>query len=503
MAALRSTLTRGFTSAASSSSAPSLTVANCNPHVVAAQYAVRGKLVLRANQLEKELHSGSTSKPFDEIVYCNIGNPQSLGQQPITFVRQVLALAAYPELMLSAPSVGIPADAVARAQKYLDGAPGGTGAYSHSKGIEVVREEIADFMEARDGIKGNPENIFLTDGASPGVKMLLQMLIRDEGDGIMIPIPQYPLYSASIALCGGSQVDYYLNEATGWSMKLDEIERRLGEARAKGINVRALAVINPGNPTGQSMPKEDIADVIRFCADENIVLLADEVYQENIWERSLPFFSFRSVAAELGLLDNGLQLASFHSVSKGFLGECGRRGGYVELSGFDEDVQDQLYKLASVNLCSNLDGQIAVGVMVNPPKPGDESYHKYNSEKTAILDSLKRRASIIVDALNGMEGISCNVSQGALYAFPAIELPQAAVDHANSLNMSPDLFYCLELLEATGVVVVPGSGFGQEEGTFHFRTTILPHEDQMKSVIGSMGSFHESFLEKFRPSGRL
>ena len=494
LARMRQTLRRSVGSKVSklstrASTSSALTVATCNPHVVKAQYAVRGKLVLRAMELEKE---GRT------ITYCNIGNPQSLGQKPISFLRQVLAMTTYPELIENAPALGIPSDAVDRAKAYLGGAPGGTGAYSHSKGIEIVRNEIADFMERRDGIRGDPENIFCTDGASPGVKMLLQMLIRDESDGVMIPIPQYPLYSATIALCGGTQVDYYLNEQRGWAMEVEEIEAQLARAREQGINVRALAVINPGNPTGQSMTKEDIASVCQFCANENIVCLADEVYQSNIWDTSKPFFSFRAVAAEMGLLNNGLQLASFHSVSKGFLGECGRRGGYVELSGFDEDVKDQVYKLSSVNLCSNVDGQITVGCMVNPPTEGDLSYETYAAEKSAILDSLKRRASIIVDALNGMEGVACNVSQGALYAFPSITLPPKAIARAQEVGQSPDLFYCLELLEQTGVVVVPGSGFGQQDGTFHFRTTILPSEDEISSVIEKMSSFHEQFMDAHR-----
>merc|ERR1711871_639477 len=324
--------------------------------------------------------------------------------------------------------------------------------------------------------------------------MGLNALISDEKVGVMIPIPQYPLYSAAITLCGGRAVNYYLDERDQWSTSVDELQRALSEAQADGTQCRALAVINPGNPTGQVLSRPRMEDVLEFCSREGLVLLADEVYQENIWDQTQNFTSFkkilRDMEAEGRLAAGKTELMSFHSVSKGFFGECGRRGGYVEMSNIDPAVVDQLYKLASVSLCSNVDGQLMVGLMVNPPKPGDASYDRYNSEKQDILQSLQRRAQRIVDALNTLEGVTCNQSQGALYAFPQIELPQGAVDAAAAAGKAADAYYCLALLEATGIVVVPGSGFGQEDGTFHFRTTILPQEEDLGAVIERMTSFH-------------
>ncbi|RYG39943.1 aminotransferase class I/II-fold pyridoxal phosphate-dependent enzyme, partial [archaeon] len=176
-----------------------------------AQYAVRGELVQRAMVHQKALQAGE-ARPFDKIVFCNIGNPHELGQKPITFFREVLALVDHPEL-LKHPRVGelFAEDAIARAKAYLSTLPGGTGAYSASQGIEVVREEVAAFMSKRDGVPANAADVFLTDGASPAVQMLIRSLIRQHSDALMIPIPQYPLYSASIALYGGSLVGYYLN----------------------------------------------------------------------------------------------------------------------------------------------------------------------------------------------------------------------------------------------------------------------------------------------------
>lgn len=239
--------------------------------------------------------------------------------------------------------------------------------------------------------------------------------------------------------------------------------------------------------------------VVELCAREKLVLLADEVYQENIWADDKTFNSFKKITCELGLDkgDDGVELVSFHSVSKGFLGECGRRGGYAELVNLDASVADQLYKYVSVSLCSNLEGQCMVSLMVDPPRPGDESFPLYQQERDDILASLKRRAQRLVAAYNEMEGVTCNESQGALYTFPRIRLPPKAIEAAEAAGKAPDTFYCLALLDATGIVVVPGSGFGQAPGTLHYRATILPSEDEIQDVIDRTSAFHADFMAQY------
>jgi alanine transaminase len=182
---------------------------------------------------------------------------------------------------------------------------------------------------------------------------------------------------------------------------------------------------------------------------------------------------------------------------QGFMGECGLRGGYFEMLGFTKEVKQQILKLSSINLCPNAIGQITVGLMVQPPKEGDESYTTYVQERDAILSSMQRRAVSLTSALNSIPGVQCNSIDGAMYAFPAIVLPPKLVEHAQSLGEEPDAFYCMELLKATGIVVVPGSGFGQRDGTFHFRTTILPPEDKMVEVVRQFTNFHTTFIKKF------
>ncbi|XP_049355954.1 alanine aminotransferase 2, mitochondrial-like isoform X1 [Solanum verrucosum] len=487
-------------SMASDYSSTPVTLNNVNPKVLKCEYAVRGEIVNLAQKLQQDLKENPGSHPFDEILYCNIGNPQSLAQQPITFFREVLALCDHPLILDKSETQGLfSADSIERAFQILDQIPGrATGAYSHSQGIKGLRDTIASGIEARDGFPADPNDIFLTDGASPAVHMMMQLLIGSENDGILCPIPQYPLYSASIALHGGTLVPYYLDEETGWGLEVSELENQLKTAKSKGINVRALAVINPGNPTGQVLAEANQREIVEFCKKEGLVLLADEVYQENVYVPEKQFHSFKKVARSMGFGEKDISLVSFQSVSKGFYGECGKRGGYMEVTGFSPEIREQIYKVASVNLCSNISGQILASLVMSPPKVGDESYESFAAEKEGILSSLARRAKTLEDAFSSLEGVTCNKAEGAMYLFPRINLPDKAIKAAEEAKTAPDAFYARRLLNATGIVVVPGSGFGQRPGTWHFRCTILPQEEKIPAIASRFTQFHKQFMDEFR-----
>ncbi|HON88384.1 MAG TPA: aminotransferase class I/II-fold pyridoxal phosphate-dependent enzyme [Spirochaetales bacterium] len=448
-----------------------LTLSSLSKAVIETEYAVRGPIVARAQELEKQ---------GKEIIYCNIGNPQALEQKPLTYLRQVLALCEYPELMEQAKNL-FPEDTIATAQNILKGTKHGLGAYSESKGVRYIREAVAEFIQKRDGIPADPDAIFLTDGASKGVQAALRMLISGPQDGIMVPIPQYPLYSATITLYEGKQVNYYLDEHNNWKLSRQMLEESIAEARRFGVTVKAIVVINPGNPSGAVLDEENIKMIVQFAKEHDLTILADEVYQENVYAPSMKFVSFARVMAQMNVHD--VALFSFHSTSKGFLGECGHRGGYFEIRNIDPEVAAQLLKLQSVSLCSNLPGQVAVYCMVKPPLPGSPSYARYEQEKQAILSELGKRAKILADGLNAIPGIVCNEVTGAMYAFPRIELPTGKTDTE----------YCMALLEATGICVVPGSGFGQIPGTAHFRTTILPPTNKIELVIQRIAEFHKNY----------
>jgi len=459
------------------------------------RYDVRGEIYLAAVKRTEE---------GKEVIYTNVGNPQALGQVPITFNRQVMALLMAP-FMMDDPYVHsmFASDAISRAKLYLSKIKGGLGAYSDSKGIPYVRQEIANYITAQSGAPSNPENIFISNGASECVRTMLFAMIRGPSDGVMVPIPQYPLYSASIALYGGELVPYYLDEQNGWGLDMNELNRALNAARAKGICVRAFVFINPGNPTGQCLKQDNVEDLIKFCHDNKLVMCADEVYQENIYNTKLPFISARKVLHSLPEpYHSNTELVSFHTISKGAYGECGLRGGYMELHNMEPELIDEIYKVTSINLCPNVPGQVAVGLMVNPPKPGDPSYKQFRQEKDYVIESLKRRARKITDAFNSLEGVVCQETDGAMYSFPMITLPPSFIAEAKRLNKEPDTLYCLELLNETGLSCVPGSGFQQAPGTFHIRTTILPAEDKFDDVVGRFVSFHQGFMRKYGSSAR-
>jgi aspartate/methionine/tyrosine aminotransferase len=435
------------------------------------EYAVRGPIVERAQALERQGR---------EIIYCNIGNPQALEQKPLTYLRQVLAVCQYPDLMQRGAGL-FPADVLETAARVLKGTRHGLGAYSESKGVRFIREAVAEFIRERDGLDADPESIFLTDGASKGVQGALRVLISSPRDGIMIPIPQYPLYSATITLFEGKQVGYYLDEGHDWKLSRQMLEKSLEEAERGGVTVKAICVLNPGNPTGSVLDRDNIGMLIDFAKAHSLAVLADEVYQENIYLAGGRFVSFARAMAEKGETD--VSLFSFHSCSKGFLGECGQRGGYMEVRNVPPEVAAEITKLQSVSLCANLTGQVATYCMVRPPKPGDPSYEQYASERDGILGELRKRAVLLAEGLNRIPGIQCNVVSGAMYAFPRISLPAGRTD----------VDYCTALLEQTGICVVPGTGFGQIPGTAHFRTTILPPTPKIRQVVERLAEFHASY----------
>lgn len=475
-----------------------LTLDTLNPNVIELQYAVRGPIVTRATELENEIKAG-VKKPFSRVVKANIGDCHATGQKPITFIRQVLALCTYPELM---ESKQFPEDSKEHAKRIIDGCKGQSiGSYTDSCGLMVIREDIANYIAERDGYPSDPNDVVLCTGASDGIKSVMTLLLTAKGGndtaGFMIPIPQYPLYSAAISEFGACPIPYYLNEKNKWALDVSELERAIAEAKSK-CKPRAIVVINPGNPTGSVLSRENIEEVIKFAHRHKLFLMADEVYQHNIWAEGSKFVSFKQVLQELGAPYNTMELASFMSASKGYMGECGYRGGYAEVINLLPEVRAHYYKSISAKLCPPVSGQAVIDCIVNPPKPGDPSHDTYMKEKADVLAKLKEKAKYVTGLFNSIEGISCNEVMGAMYAFPRIYLPEKAVEAAKAAGQTPDSFYCFALLEETGICTVPGSGFREEPGTYHFRTTILPQMDELKAVLGKFKDFHLNFLAKYK-----
>jgi len=484
-----------FTS--TSSMAPTVMLDNMNPCIKKMEYAVRGPLVIRATAIEKELQDG-VKKPFSNVIKANIGDAHAMGNKPITLIRQVLALITHPPLL---DTEDFPEDAKSRARAILAGCKGGSvGSYSDSPGLEVIRRHVAEYIMRRDGgIECDWRNIILCAGASEGIRGCLKLLTGPgEGvrPGVMIPIPQYPLYSASLAEYNMDQVGYYLDESRNWAMDVSELERAYQAAKDTS-DIKAIVLINPGNPTGQVLTRENLEAVIKFAAEKKLFVFADEVYQQNVYAEGSAFHSFKKVMMEMGAPFNQLEVASFMTCSKGYMGECGIRGGYAEVVNMDPEVMAMLQKSISAKLCPTVLGQACMDVVVNPPSEEEPSHQSWAAEVSATLASYADRARLVADTLNSIEGISCNTVQGAMYAFPSISLPVRAMEAAKAAGQPADVFYAFNLLEATGICIIPGSGFGQQPGTFHFRTTILPQKDMIKEMLGRLEEFHIKFLAEY------
>jgi len=265
----------------------------------------------------------------------------------------------------------------------------------------------------RDGYPADPHSIYLSAGASSGVNTLLNIICAGSHTGVLVPIPQYPLYTATLSVLNAKCIPYYLDEHHLWKTDINNIESALKGAQDEGVDVRAIAVINPGNPTGASLTYDDIKAVIAMAARDNLVILADEVYQTNVFIGK--FHSFKSVLRDMQKEEPGkyedVELASLHSVSKGMVGECGHRGGYFELVGFDPEVMEQIYKFVSITLCAPVIGQCLVELMVNPPKEGEPSYELYKKEYDGIFNGLQDRATALYEAFKEMEGVECGQPQ--------------------------------------------------------------------------------------------
>lgn len=502
----------------------SLNVNNINQHVRSAQYAVRGELATRAETYRAKLIEGAItppgddhslphpsgnapptppsdadapSLPFDQVVSANIGNPQQLDQKPITFFRQVLSLLEYPPLLenerVLRDGLGYKQDVIDRARWLLSEVKS-VGAYSQSQGAPGIRNSVVKYIERRDGYPSDAGNIFLSAGASSGVNTLMNVICAKPETGILVPIPQYPLYTATLAVLNARCVPYYLDESKAWGTDMQAIKDAYKKAKSEGTDVRAIVVINPGNPTGASLSPQDVRSVLEFAAEEKLVVLGDEVYQTNVFIGEFTSFKkgLRDLQKEVPQKYDNLELASLNSISKGMVGECGHRGGYFELVGFDEEVKAQIYKFVSIMLCAPVIGQCLVEMQVNPPKEGEPSYALYREEYDGIKAGLQQRATALFEAFGEMEGVECQepqvcsrliflqsslssltaffdylltvvMFQGSMYLYPTIHLPQKAIEQAKKEKRAPDEFYCFKLLDATGICVVPGSGFGQKE----------------------------------------
>ncbi|XP_056913870.1 alanine aminotransferase 1-like [Takifugu flavidus] len=452
----------------------------------------------RARQITEELRQGA-KKPYQQVINVSSGDPQRAGVKPLTFVRQVLSACLYPELLTRG---SLPADVRQRAQRILGECVGGSvGSYSATAGIPGIVHRLSEFISQRDGgIPSDPENIYISPGSQWALQNILNLLVKADGPlrtGVLTPGPGHRVTTVSIMGLGAVSVPYHLDEDRGWELQVEELHRALEEA--KGIcNPAALYITNPGNPTGQVQSRKSMEEVIRFASEKKLFLLADEVYQECVFGQKSEFLSYKRVLFEMGSpYCDTVELASFHSASKGFMGECGLRAGYVELVNIDPKVMKYIYKLFSKDSCAPVLGQIALDMMAKPPQPGDPSYPLYHTEIQNIRNTMAHNLKRVSEVVNSLPGVTCQPVEGGAFAFPRVHFPPKAIQKAEELGMKPDTFYCMKILEEVGLLLSPGCDFDQKSGTHHIRFCVLVSEEVMEDLLQGLSCFHLQFMKEF------
>ncbi len=394
-----------------------------------------------------------------------------------------------------------PRDIVDRVRKVLERHPHGTGAYSQSPGIPFIRQAVADFITRRDGIPADRDHIILTDGASKGAQAVLMALLRSSHDGVLIPIPQYPLYSATLALYGGRQIGYYLDEENGWQLDKPVLAASVEKAERAGTKPVAIVVINPGNPTGSVLSRDNIEMIIRFAREHRLAIIADEVYQENVYDR---LGRFPLVCPGDGRdAGNGTRRCSASTrFPKGFLGECGHRGGYLEIRNVPEEVMRAVHQTAvdqPVRECQRSVCDILHGGSAGTGRR--ELCRRTPGSGTPSSSALKRKAEILGEGVNGIPGMSLDMPQGAMYAFVRFELPpEQGVDLP---LLTPEDRKCMKpggmrriawrCSSRRAFASSPAPDSASVAGTLHFRTTFLPPQEEIEDLVKKLKMFHEQY----------
>ncbi len=328
--------------------------------------------------------------------------------------------------------------------------------YAPSTGIPAAVAAIARDAE-RNHIR-NIQDIFVTTGASEAIDVCLSALVN-AGENVLTPTPGYPLYTALLAKLEAQEVPYYLDEANGWQPDLDDIASKINS------KTRAIVLINPNNPTGSVCDRETLEGILELARKHNIVIFADEIYDKLILDGGKHI----SIAS----LDTSHPMVTFNGMSKAYVAP-GFRIGWGIVSGDKARVGDYveaINKLLRARLSANHPEQYAIA----PALDGDQSH------LTVLKQKLSRRRDISVRMLNEIPGVSCVAPTGAFYAFPKLTIEQ------------DDELFVRELIKATGVVTVHGSGFGQRPGTKHFRIVFLPPEETLKKAYGLIGEFIAQF----------
>ncbi len=393
-------------------------------------YDVRGPIVEAARQMEDE---------GQKIIKLNIGNLAPFGFDP-------------PEEIM---------------QDMIRNLPDSAG-YSDSKGIFAARKAVMHYTQ-QQGVKGvTLDDIYLGNGASDLIVMACNALLND-GDELLVPAPDYPLWTAATSLSGGKPVHYLCDESQGWMPSLDDIRAKI-TPRTRGI-----VVINPNNPTGALYSDELLRGLVQIAREHGLVLLADEVYDKVLYDGE------RHTA--LASLSTDVITLTFNSLSKAYR-SCGYRAGWMFLSGpksIAQDFIEGLNMLANIKLGSNVPGQWAIQTALGG----------YQSIQDLVKDGgrLRRQRDLAYELITAIPGVTCVKPQAALYMFARLDPAVYPIDD--------DRQFFMQVLRETRVMLVQGSGFNYPDNQ-HFRIVFLPHEDDLRVAIGRIAEF----LERYRNNSK-
>jgi alanine-synthesizing transaminase len=334
----------------------------------------------------------------------------------------------------------------------------GQNGYVPSAGIEPARRSVAEEYTRR-GMPVTPDRVVITQGTSEGIELALSVLV-DPGDEVLVPTPNYPLYTALLSKLGATAVYYRTDPDRGWQPDLDDIRRKTTAA------TRALVVIDPNNPTGAVYPEATRRALIDFAEAAGLTILADEVYGDVAFDGAAPL---------LGSLAPDAPVISFSSLSKAYLAPGWRTGWLVVgRSPRLDDALAGVRKMADGRLCSAGPMQYAVA----PALDGDRSH------QLEFARALRTRAELTARRLNAIPGMRCVMPRAAFYAMPQVQLPPGHTDED----------YVLGLLRATGILCVYGSGFGMPADEGYFRIVFLASPEELDSIYDRMAEFTSGFL---------
>ncbi|MES2940294.1 MAG: pyridoxal phosphate-dependent aminotransferase [Pseudomonadota bacterium] len=387
-------------------------------------YDIRGPIMDAARRMEEEGH---------KIIKLNIGNLAPFGFDAPEEIQQ--------DMSRNLPN---------------------SAGYSDSKGIFGARKAVMHLTQ-QQGIKGvTLDDIYLGNGASELIAMATNALLND-GDELLLPSPDYPLWTAATTLSGGTAVHYMCDEANGWMPDLEDIKRKITPA-TKGI-----VVINPNNPTGALYSDALLREIVALAQQHGLVILADEVYDKVLYD------GVKHTA--IGSLSEDVLTLTFNSLSKSYR-SCGYRAGWVVVSGDRKPAADYiegLNMLSNMRLCANVPGQWAIQTALG-------GYQSIN-ELIAPGGRLRRQRDLAYELITAIPGVSCVKPQAALYMFPKLD--------PKLYPIADDRQFFLELLEETRVMLVQGSGFNYPDNQ-HFRIVFLPHEDDLRDAMGRIARFLDS-----------